>query len=187
VEPRFDHVLQLEVRLEGLRQPVWRRVLLPCTYSFWDLHVAIQDAMGWEDRHLHAFSMVVPLTQEGFEIGIPDSDDPMSEESALPGWQVPIAGFFTLISRKGGYCYDMGDSWEHSILLERILPRDESTEYPICTAGEGACPPEDCGGAPGYLAMLDEGYEPPVLDRSAIRFRDPSLCLKSLLGELGGR
>ena len=37
---------------------VWRRVQVPESYSFWDLHVAIQDAMGWKDYHLHEFTVV---------------------------------------------------------------------------------------------------------------------------------
>jgi hypothetical protein len=32
---------------------------VPAAYSFWDLHVAIQDAMGWHDVHLHEFRVVV--------------------------------------------------------------------------------------------------------------------------------
>lgn len=31
---------------------------MPEGYSFRDLHVAIQDAMGWKDYHLHEFIAV---------------------------------------------------------------------------------------------------------------------------------
>lgn len=44
-----DHVLRIKVTLLGVKPPVWRRILVPCDYTFWDLHVAIQDAMGWTD------------------------------------------------------------------------------------------------------------------------------------------
>jgi hypothetical protein len=47
------------------------------------------------------------------------------------------------------YTYDFGDDWEHDIVLEKILPADPGTAYPVCLAGKGACPPEDCGGAWG--------------------------------------
>jgi hypothetical protein len=32
---------------------IWRAGEVPGDYTFWDLHMAIQDAMGWLDYHLH--------------------------------------------------------------------------------------------------------------------------------------
>lgn len=52
------------------------------------------------------------------------------------------------------YVYDFGDSWEHEIRLEKILPR-EKRKYPACIAGKRACPPEDCGGIWGYEEFLE--------------------------------
>ena len=37
-----------------------------------------------------------------------------------------------------------------------MFPLDERWHYPVCTAGHGACPPEDCGGPAGYDAFLRE-------------------------------
>jgi len=48
-------LLKIRVELIGISPPVWREILVPARYSFWDLHVAIQDAMGWLDYHLHEF------------------------------------------------------------------------------------------------------------------------------------
>ena len=45
----FDTVYQFKVTLQGIRPPIWRGIQVPGNYSFWDLHVAIQDAMGWWD------------------------------------------------------------------------------------------------------------------------------------------
>jgi hypothetical protein len=39
-----------------------------------------------------------------------------------------------------------------------VLPRDPRTTYPMCVAGAGDCPPEDCGGPPGYASLLAERY-----------------------------
>jgi len=61
-----------------------------------------------------------------------------------------------LIKSKGqkfSYLYDLGDNWEHLIIVEKILEKD-SGKYPVCTAGEKACPPEDCGGIHSYYEML---------------------------------
>ncbi len=53
------------------------------------------------------------------------------------------------------YEYDFGDGWEHEILVEKILPPEEGVRYPVCLAGKRACPPEDCGGTPGYAHFLE--------------------------------
>jgi hypothetical protein len=52
------------------------------------------------------------------------------------------------------YEYDFGDSWEHEVILEKVLPLDEKMKYPVCLAGEMNCPPEDCGGVWGYADIL---------------------------------
>ncbi|MGH3275036.1 MAG: plasmid pRiA4b ORF-3 family protein, partial [Streptosporangiaceae bacterium] len=45
------------------------------------------------------------------------------------------------------YEYDFGDSWEHVIKLEAVLPRAASAPQAACTDGRRPGPPEDCGGA----------------------------------------
>ncbi len=42
-------VYQFKVVLLEVAPPIWRTIQVPETYSFWDLHVAIQDSMGWLD------------------------------------------------------------------------------------------------------------------------------------------
>jgi hypothetical protein len=51
--------------------------------------------------------------------------------------------------------YDFGDDWLHTVILEKLLPRESGIKYPLCIAGERACPPEDCGGVPGYFDLLE--------------------------------
>jgi len=48
-------VYQFKITLCEIEPAIWRRIQVPGNYSFWDLHVAIQDAIGWLDYHLHAF------------------------------------------------------------------------------------------------------------------------------------
>jgi hypothetical protein len=53
------------------------------------------------------------------------------------------------------YTYDLGDGWEHSIVLEKRLSGGDGTEHPVCLDGQQPCPPEDCGGVPGYYDLLE--------------------------------
>jgi hypothetical protein len=40
------------------------------------------------------------------------------------------------------------------------LPADPNLSYPRCTGGWGACPPEDCGGIPGFVNFLQAVGDP---------------------------
>jgi hypothetical protein len=68
---KIDHVCQFLIVLPRTDPLVWRRIQVPEAYSFWDLHVAIQDAMGWKDYHLHEFIVVDSRTSRMKRIGYP--------------------------------------------------------------------------------------------------------------------
>lgn len=144
-------IFQFRITLLGLEPPIWRRIQVLAQYSFWDLHVAIQDSMGWLDYHLHEFQIKKPQTGKMIKIGIPDEEN---DCSVLPGWEIPISSYFVEPSITASYDYDFGDGWHHEILLEGIMLRDPSIKYPVCISGEYACPPEDCGGPSGYERLL---------------------------------
>lgn len=153
-------VYQFGVVLLEVAPPIWRTIQVPGTYSFWDLHVAIQDSMGWLDYHLHLFRMSRPGTGDMVQIGIPDEDAFEGDEPILPGWSVPIASYFTHPGAASKYEYDFGDGWEHEVTLEAIGPRRKGIRYPRCLAGERACPPEDCGGVGGYEDFMAVMHDP---------------------------
>ena len=150
---RTSIVYQFRIELTEIEPTIWRVIQVPSEYTFGDLHVAIQDAMGWLDYHLHAFRVRMPHKKRDTEIGIPD--DESFDNDVRPGWQVPITEYFTEPGKSAIYDYDFGDSWSHCVLLEGILLKEKGAKYPLCIAGERACPPEDCGGVSGYYELLE--------------------------------
>ena len=148
----LERVYQFKITLQGIEPVIWRRIQVPEKYSFGDLHVAIQVAMGWNDSHLHMFQFRNDKG-ETMEIGIPDELG-YSDIDVEPGWEVPITDFFPQIGMSGLYVYDFGDDWQHVVELEGILLKEENKKYPLLVDGKRACPPEDCGGIPGYEELV---------------------------------
>ena len=116
--------------------------------------------MGWEDRHLHVFRFSRLESRKAIELGIPDSDLPVGEDSVLPDWEHAATEFFTEPGASCVYEYDFGDGWEHDILIEKIQPPEPGQIYPRCLAGKRACPPEDVGGIWGYDEALESLKDP---------------------------
>ena len=142
---------QFRIELLEIEPLIWRLIEVPSNYSFWDFHVAIQDSMGWLDYHLHLFSLLPPGKRKPIMIGIPDE----YENNTLPGWDVPLTNYFKEPGDEASYDYDFGDGWNHRIVLEAISLQKDGIKYPNCSDGQRACPPEDCGGIPGYYHLID--------------------------------
>jgi hypothetical protein len=144
-------VYQLKVVLIGSKPAIWRRLWVPGNASLAWLHAVLQVAMGWTNSHLHHFLTAEarysdPRFDEG--MGLDENDD-LNEAKASLAQAVPDEGAHF------GYEYDFGDSWEHEITVEKILPRGTATAtVALCLDGARACPPEDCGGVWGYANLL---------------------------------
>ena len=188
---KSNQAYQFKVKLLGIEPTIWRRILVPENYSFWDLHVAIQDSMGWLDYHLHLFRVRERESGGVVEIGIP-ADEPFEDEFAfIPGWEVAIADYFTETGDTADYLYDFGDDWHHVVTFEGMVDRAANTRYPKCVVGSRACPPEDCGGIGGYenvlrviadpsdeeyesmMEWLGGGYDPAAFEPGQVRFDNP--------------
>jgi hypothetical protein len=94
------------------------------------------------------------------EYGIPDPEYP-SEMRNERGRH--LREFLRDEGEMFGYEYDFGDSWEHDLILERIVTGVEVTDA-TCIEGERACPPEDVGGPPGYMEYLETKRDPSCPD-----------------------
>jgi hypothetical protein len=146
-----DPIYQLKITLQGSRPPIWRRVQVPGKFSLYKLHQVIQVAMGWTDSHLHQFLIV------GRVYGIPSPED---WEPVMDERRHRLSTIFSGQKSRFVYEYDFGDSWEHGIVVEKILPPEIGFKYPRCIAGKRACPPEDVGGIWGYAEFLEAIRDP---------------------------
>ena len=145
--PSAQNAVQLRITLKHIRPPIWRRVVVPDNYTLGQLHGVIQVTMGWYHCHLHVFQ----VPRRGFGPPLRQFGTEAEDENENTAW------VYEVLSRKGQklyYQYDFGDNWEHDILVEKLLPFDAQARYPVCLAGARACPPEDCGGIPGYYGVL---------------------------------
>jgi len=82
--------------------------------------------------------------------GVPDREKDDFGTETLNEKRYTVADLAPVAKRKFIYEYDFGDSWEHEVLVEQVLPPDADFKHPVCLAGANASPPEDCGGIPGY-------------------------------------
>ena len=139
--------LQIRVELEGTWPPVWRRILIPDTITLLKLHGVIQEVFGWEDYHLHQYSI------RGVEYGDPDNDE-IGDLDIHDETEISLRELGLAPQESFTYTYDFGDNWTHTLRLERILNVEGKKRLPRCLAGERACPPEDVGGIGGYAQFL---------------------------------
>ncbi len=144
-------LLQLKISLQGTRNPeVWRRIKVPLQFNFEQLHQVIQASMGWRNAHLYSFSEnahgdLLRITSRYEEDGpiFADQVEIGPILMNLYNWQLMHGKKKAMV-----YLYDYGDSWEHTITVEDFIR--ENGNKPEILDGQGACPPEDCGGIFGF-------------------------------------
>ena len=141
---RSAQLLQLHISLADIEPLIWRRIVVPDTVLFVELAWIILIVMGWENRHLHEFRV------GSLVIGDPsmDGEGDFHDETVTPLNQVIDDSI-----KQFGFCYDFGDDWWHQIVIEARLPDDGKGVRLL--DGQNACPPEDCGGVPGYFNLVE--------------------------------
>lgn len=141
-------IYEIEIEISGIEPRIWREVAVSGNWTLRDLHHVIQATMGWEDCHLYQF--VIRKTEYGPSSGPFElfEDDEGSDDGEIRLCDL-------LKSRnKFSYTYDFGDCWQHELRVRSVHPPKAKETYPLCRAGGGACPPEDCGGTWGYANIL---------------------------------
>lgn len=201
MKSKDNKVLQFKVSLDNSKPLIWRRILISEDSSFFDLHLAIQDSMGWLDYHLHCFYLSQKGTANPIVIRLPNPEfDDDGMEIVLDERSEKIASHFNRSIKQCQYEYDFGDGWSHTVLFEREVPMEADKKYPQCIAGKNACPPEDSGGVWGYIDKLEilknpkhsehkdilewlcidgpSDFDPSTFDLDEIEFRDAKQTLR---------
>jgi len=157
----FTEIATLRIELKHSDPPIWRMVEVPTSITLKVLHDIVQAAMGWLDYHL--WEMVI----DGQTYGLPMDDDwdpaPRKVASRTRLRDVLAPG-----TTRIDYVYDFGDYWEHSLIISDVRAGDPGTAYPRFIAGERNCPPEDCGGIPGFYEMLEAKADPEHPDHADV-------------------
>ncbi len=141
----MDTVLQFKITLKNSKPAIWRKFEIADHFTFYDLHLVIQNVMGWMNMHLYQF-----IYEKHSIIGNPE----MLEEEVADDKELKLSELFNAPKIKMIYEYDFGDGWEHQLLLEKIIKNAPAGHQPVCIFGEMNCPPEDCGGMPGFKDLL---------------------------------
>ena len=143
-------MVQLRVSLMEITPTIWRRMLVPGSVRLAKLHLMLQAAMGWTDSHLHDFR----VGDKVYGTQIDDYPDDELNENDVTVLQV------CRDERRFVYQYDFGDSWEHEVVVEGQWWSPIGLKFGVCLDGQNACPPEDCGGWPGYAEFLEAIGDP---------------------------
>lgn len=144
-----DEIAILRIELIDIEPLIWRRIAVRASTNLQTLHRIIQASMGWFDQHLWEF------TVGGAIYGIPDPEEHFADRPVQRANMVKLAKLIGQGVTELSYVYDMGDDWRHRLIIECLKPAERGTLYPAFLGGERCCPPEDCGGIPGYYAFLD--------------------------------
>ncbi len=198
IKRTFKNIFQFKITLLDTDPSVWRRIQVPESYTFYDLHVAIQDSLDWLDCHLHDFDILeILINRNPLRIECPFCIEDFNEYGPETFYttETLLKIFLKKEGDKAFYHYDYGDGWEIGVILEKILPRQEKVKYPICIDGKLAGPPEDCGGTPGYYRCIDVlnnrndedlldwlgDWRPDAFNPAKVKFWDPRERLKLAL------
>jgi hypothetical protein len=154
--PRQAYVLRVSIK--DIRPQIWRKLSVPGDYTLGELHAVLQAAFGWDNDHMHSFT--VDSAEYGMiiaEFGFKYDDDVTDEDT------VRLYDLHLQPKKKFSYLYDFGDSWKHEITVSRIVPigaEDGDPARPRCLGGKRAGPLDDSGGPWGYANMLEVLKDP---------------------------
>lgn len=142
----MSQILQFNILLSDSAPSIWRTFQVMDDYRLDHFHQVLQIVMGWENRHLHKFS----INDKYYEMSMPQLMDLYEEGEDETKYFLRDFNFQQ--NDIIGYLYDFGDSWEHILEVETVI--EGEIETPICLAGKNAGPQEDSGGIHHYQHLV---------------------------------
>jgi len=155
---------ELRISLLDVAPEVWRLVRVPHDIRMDRLDHVIQAAFGWTNSHMHQFHLIDAKGGIKGYVGRPDPESIGDMLGRRPPTQDEtkrqLKNFLAKPGDRIGYEYDFGDSWLHSVELVAMHPQSSRLAPAVCLDGAQSCPPEDCGGPPGYEQLLETVANP---------------------------
>lgn len=138
---------QLRIELEGVQNPsVWREIQVRPDVMFDELHCIIQGAMGWDKVHKHQY--LAGEKKIGFVANSDNDDDDLTVGPKI--CDEKDVALMECVRRTNDQILYTYDVWKHTIVLQDVLSVADNTPNPVVINGDGACPPENCGGIWAY-------------------------------------
>jgi hypothetical protein len=161
-------VLRLE--LCDIEPLIWRRIVVPTSWSMSTLHDYVQWVMGWQDTHAHEFRIGDQIIAPDWWIKEISLDRDTGNDRDERRVKVATVVSETAATGEFEYAYDMGDDWRHRLVVEADIgaPARKFDRLPLCAAGENACPPDDIGGPHGYARFLAALADPEDEDHATM-------------------
>ena len=140
----------LKIRLRHVEPPIWRRFAVASEKKLPRFNRILLTVMGWDGHHLHVFDVA------GIQFGEKDGDD----DRVIGERNITVQQVLPRPDSTLRWDYDLGDGWEHDVVVQAIEEPDPEIRYPVCSGGERACPPEDCGGVMGFADLIEALADP---------------------------
>lgn len=140
-------IYQCKVSLKGFIPPIWRKIQVTGDIRLDEFHRVLQIVMGWGNYHSYRFII------DGVIYG--PLDAVFADATVRTAHEVRLSQVAGTEGSRFIYLYDLADDWQHVVKVEKIFAAKPGVQYPICRAGQRACPPEECGGIWEYTNLLE--------------------------------
>ncbi|MBR1499381.1 MAG: plasmid pRiA4b ORF-3 family protein [Bacteroidaceae bacterium] len=149
----------IRIKLNNAPVKIWRELVVPSNITLELLAYVLLDAMGWRHEHLYQFVG----KHDTYYLNSHQMKEEMSGPFAFLGRaqyrnseKTTLEMVLQSKNERLRFEYDFGDSWTHELWVkgERDYAPGEEPVIKLLK-GQGACPPEDCGGVWGYADLLE--------------------------------
>ena len=165
----MPHHFKHKIELDKSPVKIVRKEIVPKTINLLQLHLIIQEAMGWENLTPFEFNDI--KWSSIYRFGLPAEFDDGEVKAAH---EVSFEELNEMSPKKFWYWYNFIDDWWHKVSFQKISKKDQkiidqAQSDVICLFAIGACPPEHCGGVKGYSRFLEAINDPQHLDYTKLR------------------